>query len=155
MNVCFAYCIFSNERFILRFMDTNDLFEFTLPDGSKHKLTIPHARSFGCKKMNDRCDEIVEDLLSKHKKKHKKDGFVPGWQENIRMYITCPFKYKRALKELGLVEIGTDYIPQQTETKFNAFANGEVIREALKVGIDLSGREIDAIESGEYFKDLN
>jgi hypothetical protein len=135
-------------------MDQSDLFEFALPDGSKRLLTLPHARSFGCKKMNARVDEILEDLLAKERKKRSKDGFVPGWQENIRMYITCPHQYRRALKDLGLVEIGYDYIPQQTETKFNPFANGEMVREAIKSGIDLSGREIDAIESGEYFEDL-
>jgi len=132
----------------------NELYEFTLPDGSKHMLTIHHAKSFGCPVMIKRANEIVDSLTSKNKRVYKKDGFVPGWQENIRMNITCPAQYRRALKELGLVEIGTDYIPQQTEVKFNPFANGEMVREAIKSGIDLSGREIDAIESGEYFNDL-
>jgi hypothetical protein len=131
-----------------------DLFEFTLPDGSKANLTIHGARSFGCKHMNKRADEIVDYLKSKNKVKHKKDGFVPGWQENIRMYITCPHQYRKALKELGLVEIGNDYIPQDTTKVSNPFENEELIKAAVQSGLYLSGREIEALKSGEYFKDL-
>lgn len=132
----------------------NDKFEFTLPDGSKHMLTIHHARSFGCKEMNKRADEIVDAIRSKNKPKYKKDGFVPGWQENIRMHITCPHQYRRALKDLGLVEIGNDYIPQDATRTSNPFENEEMIRAAIKSGIYLSGNEIDALKSGEYFKDV-
>lgn len=130
----------------------NEKFEFTLPDGSKHMLTIHHARSFGCKHMNKRADEIVDAIKSKNKPKHKKDGFVPGWQENIRMYITCPHQYRRALRDLGLVEIGNDYIPQDTTRTSNPFENEELIKAAIKSGIYLSGNEIEALKSGEYFK---
>lgn len=128
-----------------------ELFDFKTPNGDRLKLTISQARSFGCKEMNQRCDEIVEDRKRQKKKTYKKDSFVPGWQQNIRMHITCPFKYKRALKELGLVEIGNDYIPTQETRDFNPF-NSEVVKEAVKLGIELSDREINAMESGEYFK---
>lgn len=130
----------------------NERFEFTLPDGSKHMLTIHHARSFGCKVMSKRADEIVDSFKSKNKTKHKKDGFVPGWQENIRMHITCPYQYRRALKDLGLIEIGNDYIPQDNTKTSNPFENEELIKAAIKSGIYLSGNEIDALKSGEYFK---
>lgn len=132
----------------------NEKFEFTLPDGSKHMLTIHHARSFGCKHMNRRADEIIDAMKSKKKGQHKKDGFVPGWQENIRMYITCPHQYRRALKDLGLVEIGNDYIPQDETRVSNPFNNDALIKQAIDSGIYLSGREIDALKSGEYFKDV-
>lgn len=129
-------------------------FEFTLPDGSKHLMTVHQARGFGCKYMNQRADEIVDHIKSKNKPKRKKDGFTPGWQENIRMHITCPHQYRRALKELGLVEIGNDYIPQETTKTSNPFANENLIKEAVKSGIYLSGNEIEALKSGEYFKDV-
>lgn len=135
-------------------MNEDDFFEFKLPDGSKRKLTLHHARSFGCKEMTKRADEIMDAIRSKWKKQYKKDGFIPGWQENIRMHITCPHQYKRALKDLGLVEIGYDYIPQASNKEFNVFDNDAVIKATLDAGIYLSGNEIEAMKSGEYFKDL-
>ena len=134
--------------------NVDDLFEFVLPDGSKSNLTIVQARGFGCRHMNARCDEIVEEFRNKNKKKRHKDGFVPGWQENIRMYITCPHQYKRALKDLGLVEVGYDVEFKDTTKVSNPFENEELIKEAVKSGIYLSGREIEALKSGDYFKDV-
>lgn len=130
------------------------LFEFELPDGAKVEMSIHRARSLGCKNITKRCDEIVEYYKSKAKKKHKKDGFVPGWQENIRMYISCPFQYRRALKELGLVEIGNDSTPHDSTKTSNPFSNDAMIKAAVDSGIYLSGREIDALKSGDYFKGL-
>lgn len=131
----------------------DELFEFTLPDGTKRLLTLPQARGFGDKDMNRRVDDILDSIKTKQKKIHKKDGFVPGWQENIRMYITCPHQYRRALRDLGLVELGNDYADKikDTTTVSNPFANENFMREAAKIA-DLSGREIDALASGEYFK---
>lgn len=129
----------------------DESFDFKIPTGQRVKLTIPQARSFGCVEMNKRCDEIVAEL--KKNKAHKKDSFVPGWQENIRMYITCPFQYRRALKDLGLIEIGYDYIPQQKEVSTNVFTPEMVEHAVRELKIDLSGSEIDAMESGEFFKE--
>lgn len=134
--------------------ELDGLFEFTLPDGTKVDMTIHRAKSLGCKNINKRCDEIIDFYRSKGKKKHKKDGFVPGWQENIRMYITCPFQYRRALKDLGLVEIGTDFVPQDSTKTSNPFDNDVMIKAAIDSGIYLSGNEVTALKSGEYFKDL-
>ena len=133
-------------------MNDLELFEFILPDGTQRSLAIHQARSFGCKNMNQRCDEIVLDLKSKNKKQHKKDGFVPGWQENIRMHITCPAQYRRALKDLGLTEIGNERFVAKSAPEFNPFTP-EVVQEAVSIGVDLSGNEIDALENGKYFED--
>lgn len=130
----------------------NDLFEFILPDGSRHMLTLHHARSFGCRHMIKRADEIADHFKSKNKRVHKKDGFVPGWQENIRMYITCPYKYRQALKDLGLVELGNEFELKDSTTTENYFKNDEMIKAAIDSGIYLSGREIDALKSGEFFE---
>lgn len=132
----------------------DDLFEFVLPDGTKSMMTIVRARGLGCRHINARCDEIIADFKEQAKKKRHKDGFVPGWQENIRMYITCPAQYKRALRDLGLVEVGYDITFKDNTTTSNPFASEEMIRAALQSGIELSGREIDALQSGEYFKDV-
>ena len=117
-------------------------------------MTIVQARGFGHKEMNARCDEIIADIKAHNKKKRHKDGFVPGWQENIRMYITCPHQYRRALKDLGLVEVGYEVEFKDSTKTSNPFANEEMIKEAVKSGIYLSGREIDALKSGDYFKDV-
>ena len=132
----------------------NELYEFTLPDGSKHMLTIHHAKSFGCPVMIKRANEIVDSLTSKNKRVYKKDGFVPGWQENIRMHITCPYKYRQALKELGLIELGNDHQLKDTTTTENYFESDEMIKSAIDSGIYLSGNEIEALKTGEYFKDV-
>ena len=129
----------------------NDLFDFILPDGSKRKLTIQNARSFGCKTMNAKCDEILADKKRQKDKLKRRDGFVPGWQPNINKYITCPVQYQRALKDMGLVEIGNERLVHEAPS-FNPFTQ-EVVKEAISMGVDLSDREIDALESGEYFKD--
>lgn len=134
--------------------NVDDLFEFILPDGQKARLTIVQARGFGSKEMNSRCDEIVADIRDRNKKKRHKDGFVPGWQENIRMYITCPHQYRRALKEQGLVELGYDVEFKDSTKESNPFENEEMIKAAIESGIYLSGREIDALKSGDYFKDV-
>lgn len=133
-------------------MSDLEFFEFFLPDGSKRRLTIHHARSFGCRKMNERCDGILADKERQKKKLRSRDGFVPGWQPNINKFITCYAQYQRALKDLGLTEIGNQRFVPPPAPEFNPFTE-EVVREAVKVGIELSGNEINALESGEYFKD--
>ena len=132
-------------------MSDLELFDFVLPDGSRRKLTIHHARSFGCKNMNARCDDILADKKRSKDKLRRRDGFVPGWQPNINKFITCPVQYQRALKDMGLVEIGNERIIYK-EPEFNPFTQ-DVVKEAVKMGVELSDREIDALESGEYFKD--
>lgn len=102
--------------------------------------------------MIKRADEIADHFKSKNKRVHKKDGFVPGWQENIRMYITCPYKYRQALKDLGLVELGNEFELKDSTTTENYFKNDEMIKAAIDSGIYLSGREIDALKSGEFFE---
>lgn len=84
----------------------------------------------------------------------KKDGFEPGWQENIQAYAGGRQEYDRLLKEQGLVELGYDYVPQESVGDYNACATPEFIEACLEAGIDLSGNEQEAIKSGEYFKDI-
>jgi len=130
------------------------LYEFTLPGGERRFLTIQQAKSFGSKEMNLKASEILDDIESKRKGMSKKgDGFKPGWQANINEYVSCPALYKNKLKQYGLVEIGNDFIPQSDEINKTICANPEFVKEALRVGVELSGREIEAIESGEFYND--
>jgi len=81
------------------------------------------------------------------------DRFVPGWQESIRAHCDSYSHYKRLLKERGLVEIGTDYIPHQVYPIVSPAANMEFINELQRQGETLTGNEIEGMLSGQYFKD--
>ncbi len=132
----------------------NEKFEFITPDGLKNMLTIPQARSFGDKRMNDRVDAILFDMKEAKKKKRKNDGFEPGWQPNLGMNVTCYGQYKRILKDRGLVEAGYHEFEQIKDPDEAILAGPEMARAMVQdAKIDLSGNEISAIESGEYFKD--
>lgn len=101
-------------------------------------------------KIKARFDEI---LLNSKAVRRKKDGFEPGWQENIQAYAGGPREYAAMLKERGLVEIGYDYIPQESIGDANFCQTDEFVESCVEQGIELSGNEVQAIKSGEYFKD--
>lgn len=126
------------------------LYTFNLTDGSIRVLTVEEAFKLGDPLVHKRIQEII---LNSKNKRMVKDGFEPGWQENIQAYAGGRMEYDRMLKERGLVELGKDYVPRETEADFNPFASEEVIQGALDAGIELSGNEVDALKSGEYFKD--
>lgn len=131
-----------------------DKFEFVLPDGTKRKLTLQQARSFGDHRMNVLCDEIIADMRREEAKRKRKDGFVPGWQANLGLHITCYAQYKRALKDRGLVEIGYDYSFKESAADINILQDAKIVESMVReMKIDLTGQEIAAIENGEYFKD--
>lgn len=58
------------------------------------------------------------------------------------------------MEVFGLVEIGNDSAPQDSTKTSNPFSNDAMIKAAVDSGIYLSGREIDALKSGDYFKGL-
>lgn len=82
-----------------------------------------------------------------------KDGFTPGWQENIRAFAATKGQYDALLKERGLVEIGYDYTPQESVLDHSPCANLDFAMELKKIDPKTSDREMDAIISGKYFKD--
>lgn len=83
-----------------------------------------------------------------------KDGFTPGWQENIREHAGGRKEYDKKLREKGLEEIGYDYIPQHSEKTSNPFENEEILKEIAARDKDMSDRELDALKSGELLKDV-
>lgn len=97
--------------------------------------------------------KFEEILLNSKNVRRKKDGFTPGWQENIQAYAGGPREYAQLLKEKGLVEIGYDYVPQESKGNYNFCQTEEFVEACIEQGIDLTGNEIEAIKSGEYFKD--
>jgi hypothetical protein len=131
---------------------TNErLYKFKMADGSVEFLTIEDAYRKNVPDFKVRVEEIIAN--SKNKRMNK-DGFAPGWQGNLGKYITCPKEYSRELKSQGLIEVGYDYSFKEYEDNSNVLQDSELVKSMVKdIGIELSGNEINAIESGEYFKD--
>jgi hypothetical protein len=113
----------------------------SLMDASK-KLDDPEIRK--------RFDEIC---LNQKNKRMKKDGFEPGWQANINAYAGGRQEYNKLLKERGLVEIGYDYVPQESEGNYDYCRSDEFINNCIDNGVSLSDNEREAIKSGDFFKD--
>lgn len=80
-----------------------------------------------------------------------KDGFEPGYQESIGEYCRTRQEYIKRLKELGLRELGPGEKVTESKTESNYFDNEDMIKFMVSEGFDLSGREIAAIRSGEFF----
>lgn len=126
-------------------------YPFKTSSGEVKIMTLQEAVAF----LEDPAiKEKFENILQNSKNiRRKKDGFTPGWQENINAYAGGPQEYARILKEKGLVEIGYDYVPQESHGGYNYCQTNDFVEACIEQGIDLSGNEIDAIKSGEYFKE--
>lgn len=141
MPVPFIYRLFYNKRMNER------LYKFTMADGSIEFLSIADAQKKNVPDFEGRLNEI---MLNSKNKRMNKDGFEPGWQENIQAYAGGRKEYDRLLKEKGLVEIGYDYIPADSTTTTGAKGMDFALH-AKEIGIDLNDQEIDAIADGSYF----
>lgn len=119
-------------------------------DGKVQFLSIEEARSLNRPDVEARIREIGENLKNK---RMTKDGFTPGWQENIGAYAGGRLEYDRMLKERGLVEIGREYKPSESTTVSNPCATEEFANYAKELGVELSDNEVDAIKTGEYFSE--
>lgn len=82
-----------------------------------------------------------------------KDGFEPGWQQNIMEYVGGRREYNQKLKEKGLIELGYDYVPKESIPDYSILGNKEMALATKEIVPELSDNEVDAIASGEYFKD--
>lgn len=118
-------------------------------DGKIEYMSIKDAIALDNDAVATRVKEIMLNLKSK---RMIKDGFEPGYQDNINEYVGSKGEYDRRLRELGLIEIGyeTAHIKETTEVG-GAMKSEGFIEAALELGIDLNEQEIDAMKSGEYF----
>lgn len=126
-------------------------YPFKMPSGEIENLSLREA--FLRKDepaIASRIQEIVGNLALRRR---KKDGFEPGWQENIREYCSSRREYDRAIQRNGLVEVGYEYVPQEHNPDTNPCANREFVQACIDEGVDLSDNEKDAIMTGDYFKD--
>lgn len=114
-------------------------------------LSIEEACKIGTPEIKEQLKRIKENQANKRR---VKDGFTPGWQENINKNCGSQAEYNRTLKEMGLVEIGRDYIPKDSTTTCNPFGSDEMVKAIIDTGIELSGQEADGVKSGELFKDI-
>lgn len=79
--------------------------------------------------------------------KSVQDGFIPGFQRNIRRHCSTYGEYKKALKEMGLVEIGYDELPEvENKTKY---WDAPMLKKLHDMGAGFGDRELDAMERGE------
>lgn len=79
---------------------------FKFSNGMIRKFTESGAKRFSA----DTRLEIIDCNLDGDFKNNKriKDGFNPGWQVQLGMYVGDYGTYKRILKERGLVELGNE-----------------------------------------------
>lgn len=125
------------------------LYTFNI-NGAVHVMSLAEAMQRAEPEFKKRVEEIKLNLKSK---KMVHDGFTPGFQENIGTYCGDRKQYDNALKERGLIEVGKDHVPQDSTTIGGYFKNDEVIQEIINDGVELTGNEIEALKSGEYFKE--
>lgn len=127
------------------------LYSFPI-NGGIELLSLTEANIIDTDEVRKRIDEIIRN---KANKRMTKDGFTPGWQENIQAYAGGRLEYDKMLRERGLVEIGYEYTPIDTTTEENYFANDEMIKAVKDMGIDLSGQEIEGLKDGSYLKEIS
>jgi hypothetical protein len=124
---------------------------FKSPEGVVETMTIKQALARPEKWVKDRLEVLGCNLRNPRR---KDDGFKPGFQENINEYVGGRLEYNKRLKELGLQEVGYDYTPQDSSAKeYHALSNPEVVQELAKMDLGLTDQHLDAISTGEFFKD--
>lgn len=123
-------------------------YSFKLPNGDYEMLTLQDA----CKNpaLKERVNQIIESFKAK---RMTKDGFEPGFQQNLGEYVGGRLEYNKKLKEKGLVEIGYDYIPTESKPDISPLQGEDMALAVKEIVPELSDREVDAIKTGEFFKE--
>lgn len=139
-----------HDVFYDNYMSRKKYYAFTLKSGEVKLYTIQEAIEL----KDPEIDKRIREIISNSKiKRMKHDGFVAGYQENIKAHAGGRLEYNRMLKERGLQEIGYDYIPKDSTRDISPCANPEFAKLAKEVVPDLSDSEVDAIKTGDLFKD--
>ena len=109
-------------------------YSFKTSDGSHEVLTLAQAATLTDPLIKLRLDEIRMNIANV---KRKHDGFEPGIQANTGMYAGGRLEYNRQLKELGLVEIGNDYTPKDSNGDYNYCQSDTFVESCIEAGIEL------------------
>lgn len=78
-----------------------------------------------------------------------KDGFVPGFQRNIRKFCNTYAEYKSWLKIMGLIEFGYEDLPDNEDgtPKTTGFTDEMISKIQQSYGLDgVSGNEIEHLK---------
>lgn len=106
--------------------------------------------------LKDLIDQRIREIIANSKAKRRvKDGFEPGWQENIQAYAGGRREYDQLLKEKGLQEIGYDYIPKDSTVCSSPCHTEEFALAVKEVFPDTSDNEVEAIKDGSYFENTD
>jgi hypothetical protein len=76
------------------------------------------------------------------------DGFKPGYQPALGIHVSSHEQFQSELKQRGLVEVGREKQSDAPKVKSSVFTE-DVIKEAVAMGADISGRQADALVKGE------
>lgn len=127
-------------------MARNTYFKFEFSNGQLEFLTPDEAREY-CGKNN--CSIVYNGVRNHMETKRRlRDGFQAGYQPQLGQYVGGPREYAQILKDKGYIELGND-----KNIHISGKCNGETVLNAeltkdLKE-LELSDREIDAINTGE------
>ena len=125
---------------------------FTFPNGDIKYLSFEEAVKINEEWVFKRIEQIRNNYRNK---RMNKDGFEPGWQPNINEYCPDRGNYDKRLKELGLVECGRDISHIKDSTTTGGYCESkEWALAARESGVELSDNEVEAIASGEFFKEF-
>lgn len=122
---------------------------FKFENGAVRKMTESGANRFAVD-IGFRIIDCNEDGNFKNNRRIK-DGFTPGWQQNIKKYVTCYQQYKRIIKDMGMEEMGNykgESMEVQTELKRQKLNQEMFSHDSLREmanefgGLDLSDGDV-------------
>ena len=124
-------------------MQTEKPVTFEFSNGMKYTKSKEWAEEY-CKANHVRIVDCWESGDEPKKKGRIRDGFQPGWQQNIQEFCWSRGSYNKALNRLGMIEMGKEK-PKQAGHRFerenNVFLTDDEVREAnemLGLGLDES-----------------
>ena len=132
----------STKQFLYRFSDGTEW--WMEPNMRNREWRQEYCRDHNVTLEYDGFVDQLDSLQLLRANSHSKgDGFKPGFHPGLGMEIRTNEQYQQILKEKGLVETGGEQRKEKPVEKPDI--GGVVIEEARKLGVELSGREIDKI----------
>jgi hypothetical protein len=127
------------KHFLYRFQDGTELEIAGMTNAMLANLKSLHGELT----FNGFTDQLASLQLLRANSHTRGDGFKPGFHPGLGMEIRTNGQYQAILKEKGMVEVGRE--KQKDAPIAKPDIGGTVVEEAKKLGVELSGREIDKI----------
>lgn len=135
------------KTFIYRFSDGSEINRE--PTRATMDEIAEIEREQGIKLIYNGFTDQLESLQLLRANSHSRgDGFKPGYQPALGIHVSSHEQFQAELKERGLVEVGRERQSDSPTTKSSVFTE-DVIKEAVAMGADISGRQADALVKGE------